>query len=94
MNPEVLQINIYERDGDQGEYANKYLAFSVDWEEYAGKTILAVPRCCQLRKGTTYQLRVNDCVKRRDEAIEKQEFRQEDGWGEGGWEDGDGVVNA
>lgn len=39
-------------DGDGGEYANKHLPFHVDAAEYVGRKILAVPRCCQKRKGT------------------------------------------
>lgn len=66
--PDVLQINIAEMDGDEGEYANKHLPFSVNWKDYTGKKILAVPRCCQIRKGTTDRLRINDGVKRREEA--------------------------
>ncbi|UNI23619.1 hypothetical protein JDV02_009428 [Purpureocillium takamizusanense] len=72
-NPEVLQININEMDDDEGAYANKYLPFAVDWREFTGKRILAVPRCCQLRKGTTDQLRINDGVHRRDRRKEEEE---------------------
>lgn len=71
--PEVFQINIIEMDGDEGEYANKYLPFRVDWREFTGKRILAVPRCCQLRKGTTDRLRINDGVKRREDYAKEQE---------------------
>lgn len=53
-------------DGDQGEYANKYLSFTVDPVEYMGKKILAVPRCCQKRKGTTDRSRVNGSVTQKD----------------------------
>lgn len=62
----MLQININEMDDDEGVYANKYLAFAVDWGEYTGKRILAVPRCCQRRKGTTDRVRINDGVVRKD----------------------------
>lgn len=62
--PEVLQINIVEIEDDAGAYANKYNPFDIDPEEYIGKKVLAVPRCCQYRKGTTDRLRVNDGVKR------------------------------
>ncbi|KAJ0164939.1 hypothetical protein CTA2_12809 [Colletotrichum tanaceti] len=60
-------------DGDEGEYANKYLPFRVDWREFTGKRILAVPRCCQLRKGTRDRLRINDGVKRRDDYAKEQD---------------------
>ncbi|KAJ4863860.1 hypothetical protein T069G_00390 [Trichoderma breve] len=65
--PEVLQINIIEMDGDGGEYANACLPFAVDWKEFTSKRILAVPRCCQIRKGTTGRLRINEGVRIRDE---------------------------
>ncbi|KID62955.1 uncharacterized protein G6M90_00g079560 [Metarhizium brunneum] len=44
--PEVLQINIFEMDYDEGLYANTYLPFKVDPSEYTGRKVLAVPRCC------------------------------------------------
>ncbi|CAG8918339.1 unnamed protein product [Penicillium salamii] len=66
INPEVLQINIVEIEDDAGEYANKHNPFEIDPNEYIGKKVLAVPRCCQKRKGTTDRLRVNDGVNRRD----------------------------
>ncbi|KAH6874974.1 hypothetical protein B0T10DRAFT_448814 [Thelonectria olida] len=64
--PEVLQINIFKMDDDQGAYANTYLPFKVDPSEYTSRKVLAVPRCCQRRKGTTDRLRVNDGVAMRD----------------------------
>ena len=64
--PEVLQINIIEMEGDDGAYANKYLKFKVNPEEYLGSKVLAVPRCCQLRKGTQDRKRVNDSVLERE----------------------------
>ncbi|KAJ5094452.1 hypothetical protein N7456_010313 [Penicillium angulare] len=57
--PEVLQINISEVEDDIGVFANKYLLFSVDPDEFIGKKVLATPRCCQVRKGTTDRKRVN-----------------------------------
>ncbi|KID81773.1 hypothetical protein MGU_10908 [Metarhizium guizhouense ARSEF 977] len=63
---EVLQINIFEMDYDEGLYANTYLPFKVDPSEYTGRKVLAVPRCCQKRKGTTDRLRVNDGVAMRE----------------------------
>ncbi|KAI6088039.1 hypothetical protein F4821DRAFT_99133 [Hypoxylon rubiginosum] len=73
--PEVLQINILEMDEDEGEYANKYLLSTVDPAEYIGKKILAVPRCCQKRKGTTDRSRVNGSVAQRD--LVRQGFDRE-----------------
>ncbi|CAG8227556.1 unnamed protein product [Penicillium salamii] len=65
-NPEVLQINIVEIEDDEGVYANKHKPFEIDPMEYIGKKVLAVPRCCQNRKGTTDRVRVNDAVNARD----------------------------
>lgn len=64
--PEVLQINIVEIEDDGGVYANMYNPFDIDPAEYIGKKVLAVPRCCQKRKGTTDRRRVNDAVNARD----------------------------
>ena len=64
--PEVLQINIIEMDDDEGAYANEHLPFVVDSAEYTGKKVLAVPRCCQKRKGTQDRARVNGSVAERD----------------------------
>lgn len=65
MNPEVLQINILEMEEDNGAYANKGILFQVDPAKYASVSILAVPRCCQRRKGTTDRLRINSAVETR-----------------------------
>jgi len=62
INPKVLQINIVEIEDDQGIYANRHNPFNINPVEYIGKKVLAVPRCCQKRKGTTDQKRVNDAV--------------------------------
>ena len=67
--PEVLQINIIEVEDDQGEYANKYSCFEIDPAEYTGRKVLALPRCCQKRKGTTDQRRVNIEVNERMEGL-------------------------
>ncbi|KAI0902675.1 hypothetical protein F4823DRAFT_621176 [Ustulina deusta] len=67
--PEVLQINIIEIEDDNGVYANTYMPFHVDLAEYAGKRVLAVPRCCQKRKGTTDRRRVNEGVDRKERRI-------------------------
>ncbi|KAH7317656.1 hypothetical protein BKA65DRAFT_609389 [Rhexocercosporidium sp. MPI-PUGE-AT-0058] len=64
--PEVLQINIVEIEDDEGLYAKKYNPFNIDPEEYTGKKVLTVPRCCQKRKGTTDRKRINDAVNARD----------------------------
>lgn len=64
--PEVLQINIIEMDDDQGAYAKAVLPFAVDVTNYSGKNVLAVPRCCQTRKGTQDRDRVNDSVAESD----------------------------
>ncbi|RYP66574.1 hypothetical protein DL771_007727 [Monosporascus sp. 5C6A] len=73
--PDVLQINIIELETDSGPfadgavYANKYLLFAVDPAEYTGKKVLAVPRCCQKRKGTQDRARTNNSVAERDAGI-------------------------
>ncbi|OTB01979.1 hypothetical protein M426DRAFT_265280 [Hypoxylon sp. CI-4A] len=69
LDPDVLQINIIEIEDDGGVYANEYMPFAVDPAEYIGKRILAVPRCCQKRKGTQDRARVNSSVIERDEAM-------------------------
>lgn len=38
----------------------------IDPADFIGKKILAVPRCCQTRKGTTDRQRVNGLVAERD----------------------------
>ncbi|KAH9216995.1 hypothetical protein DL95DRAFT_113396 [Leptodontidium sp. 2 PMI_412] len=65
--PEVLQINIMEIENDRGIYANKYSCLDIDPADYIGKKVLALPRCCQTRKGTTDQRRINGSLNRRDE---------------------------
>jgi hypothetical protein len=67
---EVLQINIVEIEDDGGVYANKYNPFDIDPAEYIGKKVLAVPRCCQKRKGTTDRKRINDAVNARDGRVD------------------------
>ena len=64
--PEVLQINIIEMNDDQGRYADEHLRFAVVMSEYRGKRVLAVPRCCQSRKGTQDRGRVNSMVVQRE----------------------------
>ena len=65
INPEVLQINIIETEDDNGVYANRWLLFKVDPTEFIRKKVLAVPRCCQERKGTQDRWRVNALVDQR-----------------------------
>lgn len=60
--PEVLQISIVEIEDDGGVYGNKYNPFDIDPEEYIGKKVLAVQRCCQKREGTTDRAKVNNSV--------------------------------
>jgi hypothetical protein len=64
--PEVLQINILEIEDGGGIYANKGSRFEIDPADYTRKKVLALPRCCQRRNGTTDRRRVNDGVNRRD----------------------------
>jgi hypothetical protein len=64
--PEVLQINIIETEDDSGAYANKWLPFKVDAAKYKGQMVLAVPRCCQKRKGTQDRRRINESVAERE----------------------------
>ncbi|KAI0105563.1 hypothetical protein GGR51DRAFT_560408 [Nemania sp. FL0031] len=70
--PEVLQLNIFELEIEKGpfaggvEHVNKYSLLTVDPADYIGKKVLAIPRCCQKRKGTTDRKRVNDEVEYRE----------------------------
>lgn len=70
--PDVLQINIIEMEIDDGPfangaaYANELLLFPVDPAEYTGEKVLAVPRCCQKRKGSQDRMRINSQVAERD----------------------------
>ncbi|KAG6361037.1 hypothetical protein INS49_009256 [Diaporthe citri] len=69
--PDVLQINIIEMETDDcpfahgAEYANQYLLFPVDPADYAGEKVLAVPRCCQKRKGSQDRARIDSSVAER-----------------------------
>lgn len=65
-NPEVLQINMLEMEDDEGAFARAVLPFEFDYSEYAGRSILALPRCCQKREGTQDRSRVNFEVADRD----------------------------
>lgn len=79
--PDVLQINIIETETDDGPfahgaaYANKYLLFPVDPADYAGKKVLAVPRCCQKRKGSQDRVRINSEVTERDSELKEDNLR-------------------
>ncbi|KAH8590355.1 hypothetical protein B0O99DRAFT_580067 [Bisporella sp. PMI_857] len=64
--PEVLAISIVEVDNDRGAFANNVLSFQIDATEYTGKKVLAVPRCCQVKKGTQDRRRWNGLVAERD----------------------------
>jgi hypothetical protein len=70
--PEVLVINIIEVDNDGGlyadggKYANELLLFSVNPNDYTGKKVLAVPRCCQHKKGSQDRKLINGLVTERD----------------------------
>lgn len=68
----MIQINIIEMEEDEGSFTRECLRFEMNLEEYKGEKILAVPRCCTNRKGTTDRRRVNDRVKHREE-IEKSQ---------------------
>ena len=70
-NPEVLAISIIEVDNDGGAFANKVLSFQIDPTEYTGKKVLAVPRCCQVKKGTQDRQRWNILVAERDREIQR-----------------------
>ncbi|KAF2181273.1 hypothetical protein K469DRAFT_692145 [Zopfia rhizophila CBS 207.26] len=71
LNPEVLAISIIEVDNDGGAFANEVLSFPIDPTEYTGKKVLAVPRCCQVKKGTQDRGRVNGLVAERDREIQR-----------------------
>ena len=70
--PEVLALSIIELEVDSGEfangvqYANDVLRFQIDPEDYLGKKVLVVPRCCQKKKGSTDRSRTNWLVQRQD----------------------------
>lgn len=72
LDPEVLAINILEVDYDKGAFANGVLPFKIDPTEYTGKRVLAVPRCCQYKKGTQDRGRINGLVIERDEKAQEE----------------------
>ncbi|KGO48616.1 hypothetical protein PEX1_103540 [Penicillium expansum] len=71
INPEVLQINIIEIEDDNGIYANTWLSFAIDPTNFIEKKVLAVPRCCQKRKGTQDRWQVNALVDQRVHGLEQ-----------------------
>lgn len=74
-NPEVLVVNIIEVDKDGGKLASEVLPFSINPSEYTGKKVLAVPRCCQRKKGTQDGGRINGEVAERDSEIQERSNR-------------------
>lgn len=76
--PEVLQINIIETDDDCGDYANRWLPFEVNAKEYKDRAVLAVPRCCQNRKGTQDRRKVNESVTDREKGDESAKGPSDD----------------
>jgi hypothetical protein len=66
-----VAISIIEVDNDGGAFANEVLSFAIDPTEYTGKKVLAVPRCCQVKKGTQDRQRWNDLVAERDREIQR-----------------------
>ncbi|KAF2460789.1 hypothetical protein BDY21DRAFT_279573 [Lineolata rhizophorae] len=69
--PEVFAINIIEVDNDGGKYANEVLSFSVNPTDYTGSKVLAVPRCCQRKKGTQDRRLINGLVAERDSEVQR-----------------------
>ncbi|KAF2728455.1 hypothetical protein EJ04DRAFT_538387 [Polyplosphaeria fusca] len=69
--PEILAISIVEVDHGEGAFANKHLLFPVDPAEYTGKLVLAVPKCCQAKKGSQDRPRWNKSVAERDRKAQR-----------------------
>jgi hypothetical protein len=72
-NPEVLAISIFEVDNDGGAFANQYLSFKVDPRDYTWKKVLAVPRCCQIKKGAQDRIRINGQAAEQDRRLNANE---------------------
>ncbi|KAF2457061.1 hypothetical protein BDY21DRAFT_33193 [Lineolata rhizophorae] len=70
--PEVLAVNIIEMEEDGGKYARQHFRVEVDPKEYLGNKVLAVPRCCQKKRGTTDRARINSDVEWRVRRTTKQ----------------------
>ena len=70
-------MNIIEMEEHSGPYANgfeyaqKHLRVQVDLKEYLGTKVLAVPRCCQWKKGSTDRTRINTDVQRRAQKLKE-----------------------
>jgi hypothetical protein len=64
-------------DNDGGVYTNEHLLFVVDWAEYIGKKVLAMPRCYSKRKGTQDCKRVNNLVAKRDRDAKEEGNKRE-----------------
>lgn len=62
----MLMINIIEMEEDGGEYTRQSLPFAPNPDEYMGKKVLAVPRCCQNRKGRRTAAGLTPGVAKRD----------------------------
>lgn len=60
-------------------YVNEHLLFPIDPSDYAGKKVLAVPRCCQKRKGSQDRLRINSGVAERDDELKAVRLRSPGG---------------
>ena len=77
----MLVISIIELEAESGEFANG-IEFARQWlhtefnpDEYIGKRVLAVPRCCQLKRGTQDRSRINSLVGYRDSLGKWSELR-------------------
>jgi hypothetical protein len=53
-NPEVLQLNVFEK-GDQESR-------KIPLDQYSDENVVVLPRCCQVRVGSTDRRRVNSQV--------------------------------
>jgi hypothetical protein len=63
-------------DYDGGAFMREVLPFTVDPAEYTGKMVLAVPRCCQVKKGTQDRGRVNMLVIAREKREKEKRERE------------------
>ena len=68
--PEVLQFNFCDPN-DRKDNA-RYCKVSLDEPQYRN-CVVAVPRCCQVRRGSTDRKRVNGLVRRRRQYNEMDE---------------------
>ena len=65
-NPEVLQINIVEIEDDADIYAKKYNKIIINPADYIEKQVLAAPRYCSTRTGTSDRDKINGAVSERN----------------------------